>query len=492
MVSLEYIEQETPVFLLKSSDLEGRLDPYYYNSALQDFTNSQRFSITKIHEVVNSFVSGFGVGRQDQSDSENGLIQIRPTNLDKNGQLKFDRNVYIPKSLIKHEGMLLEKGDVIFNNTNSQEWVGKTAYYDLEERLAFSNHITVLKVDTTKINPKYLWIILNLYQQKKIFYSICTNWNNQSGVGLDLLKSLKIPIPDLSYQNSIVNFYEEGLNNKNRIETEAKSLIEGIDNYLLTELGIRLPEKDGSIDARMFTTSFQKVSGKRFDPKLFDTHSQNLFEAIEKSRFPKSPLKQLLIQSIAGDWGFDENAEVKEEDYTKCLVIRATEFDNLYNLKLENNRVKFRLIKNDKLKKLDIQLNDLLIEKSGGSPDQPVGRISLLTSDLFEDNTLGYSNFIHKIRVDETQINPEYLFCYLKTIHNIKITEIMQSQTNGIRNLIMGEYLGQSIVLPPMEKQIEIGLEANRRRNEAQRLAQEANTVLEKARLQVEEMILKP
>ena len=56
----------------------------------------------------------------------------------------------------------------------------------------------------------------------------------------------------------------------------------------------------------------------------------------------------------------------------------------------------------------------------------------------------------------------------------------------------MGEYLGQSIVLPPMEKQMEIGLEANRRRFEAQRLAQEANEVLEKARLQVEEMILKP
>jgi type I restriction enzyme, S subunit len=183
---------------------------------------------------------------------------------------------------------------------------------------------------------------------------------------------------------------------------------------------------------------------------------------------------------------------VKKDDYSKCLVIRATEFDNLYNLKLENNRVKFRLIKNEKLKKLDILPNDLLIEKSGGSPDQPVGRIALLTEDICSNNTICFSNFIHKIRVDESKVSPEYLFCFLKTIHNIKITEIMQSQTNGIRNLIMGEYLGQSIVLPPIEKQIEIGLEANRRRYEAQRLAQEADAVLEKARLQVEEMILKP
>jgi len=133
---------------------------------------------------------------------------------------------------------------------------------------------------------------------------------------------------------------------------------------------------------------------------------------------------------------------------------------------------------------------DLLIEKSGGSPDQPVGRISLLTKDLFENNTLCYSNFIHKIRVDTTKVDPSYLFCFLKTIHNIKITEIMQSQTNGIRNLIMSEYFNQSIVLPKLEKQIEIGKEANRRRLEARRLSEEADKVLEEARAEIERMIL--
>lgn len=492
MSSLKYIDEQTPTFFISCSALEGRYDPYYYNSALKDFTKNQNFPVKKIYEVVKSFKSGFGVGRQDQGDAETGLIQIRPTNLDQFGLLKFDRNIYIPKALIKHEGQLLDKGDVIFNNTNSQEWVGKAAYYDLDEKLAFSNHITVLKVDENKINPLYLWLILNLYQQKKIFFSICTNWNNQSGIGLDLLKSLKIPVPNISIQETIIAKLQSGYRKRAELNQVCNSLLEGIDSYILNELGIILPRKETSLEARMFQTNFQQLSGKRFDPKLFDTHSQNLFKSIEKSKFPKSPLKQLLVQSIAGDWGLDENATVKEGDYSKCLVIRATEFDNLYNLKLENERVKFRLIKNDKLKKLDIQPNDLLIEKSGGSPDQPVGRISFLTEDICSNNTICFSNFIHKIRVDESKVSPEYLFCFLKTIHNIKITEIMQSQTNGIRNLIMGEYLGQSIVLPPMEKQIEIGLEANRRRNEAQRLAQEANTVLEKARLQVEEMILKP
>jgi hypothetical protein len=303
--------------------------------------------------------------------------------------------------------------------------------------------------------------------------------------------NLLIPVISPEHQKEVIQLINAAKSIRIKKLAEAKAHLEGIDNYLLNELGITVPEKDQSIDSRIFTTCYKKISGKRFDPKLFDKHSQNLFAAIEGAKYPKSKLKEIIIQSVAGDWGLDENAPVKEEYYTKCLVIRATEFDNLYNLKLENDRVRYRLIHNDKLKKLDIQPNDLLIEKSGGSPDQPVGRISLITPALFGTNALSYSNFIHKIRLDVTKVSPEYLFCFLKTIHNIKVTEIMQSQTNGIRNLIMGEYLGQQIVLPPMAKQLEIGKEANRRRFEAQRLEQEANTYLEKIRIQVEDIILK-
>lgn len=233
MSSLKYIDEHTPTFFISSSSLEGRFDPYSYNSVLKDFTENQNYPVKKIYEVVKSFTSGFGVGKQNQAVSEKSLIQIRPTNLDQYGLLKFDRNVYIPQKLIKHDGQLLEKGDVIFNNTNSQEWVGKAAYYDLDASLAFSNHITVLKVDEKQLDPRYLWLILNLYQRKKIFFSICTNWNNQSGIGHDLLKSLKIPVPDLQIQKEISQTLQKGYQKRTELNEACNSLLESIDSYIL-------------------------------------------------------------------------------------------------------------------------------------------------------------------------------------------------------------------------------------------------------------------
>lgn len=137
---------------------------------------------------------------------------------------------------------------------------------------------------------------------------------------------------------------------------------------------------------------------------------------------------------------------------------------------------------------MDIQPNDLLIEKSGGSEDQPVGRISILTDEILKGNQIAYSNFIHKITVEG--INPMYLYFYLRTMYNIKITDSMQSQTNGIRNLIMQEYFDQIIVVPPLQKQQEIVNHIMDMRQQAKSLQEEGKEILEQAKQKVESMIM--
>lgn len=197
-----------------------RIDPIFYRCNIQRF--GTRYKLASISSVSVDIQSGFGAGKEDQADSEIGTIQLRPTNIDSNGNLIFERNVYVPSNLNKPK---LALGDVLFNNTNSQELVGKTGLLSESKELFFSNHITRIRVNTEKVFPEYLKAILNLYQKENVFYSICTNWNNQSGVGIELLKSLKIPVPPIEKQREIVDHISLVQTKVKQLKKEGMALI---------------------------------------------------------------------------------------------------------------------------------------------------------------------------------------------------------------------------------------------------------------------------
>lgn len=210
------------IFMVQASDLsDGRFDALQYKSLLKDLILTRK-DVIDLSQIVLDMKSGIGAGKQDQSNEYEGIIQIRPTNISKGGKLNFTKNVYvnnIPNTLI------VKKGDVLFNNTNSQELVGKTAYYDLDEVMSCSNHITRILVDHKKILPKYLGLLLNLYQQNKVFYYLCINWNNQSGVGQDILRKLPIVLPNISKQQEIVQHIDKVRATATQLQQEANEIL---------------------------------------------------------------------------------------------------------------------------------------------------------------------------------------------------------------------------------------------------------------------------
>lgn len=195
-------ELDSKINIISASDVTGsRLDPTYYLSNLEKFY-SGKYPAHKLKAVIKSMDSGNGAGKQDQATPENGVIQIRPTNIANSGNLKYVKNIYVP---IGYDKFLTDYGDVLFNNTNSQDMVGKTAIILSNDHYHFSNHITRIKVDKTFLNPLYLKEMFNSFRLHKVFYALCTNWNNQSGVGNDVLLNLKFPVPPLKFQNHIAD-----------------------------------------------------------------------------------------------------------------------------------------------------------------------------------------------------------------------------------------------------------------------------------------------
>lgn len=155
---------------------------------------------------------------------------------------------------------------------------------------------------------------------------------------------------------------------------------------------------------------------------------KTIFETIEKP--------------ISGEWGIEpSNGPV-------IKVIRNTNFSNDGSLNLKN--VVEREISISKISQKKLRYGDILIEKSGGSPNQPVGRV------VFFDQTEGeylFSNFTSSLR-PRKGIFPKYLFYLLYGNHLFKKTLSFQNKTTGILNLQLERYLKESkIPMPSLPEQ---------------------------------------
>lgn len=289
------------------------------------------------------------------------------------------------------------------------------------------------------------------------------------------------------YDDRIADIMKKAYIKKQTIINDTKILMNSIDEYLLEILNINVCNINADKKRSFFIVQSNNVIEGRFDPKKYTKGYKEILNAIDNGNFNKIKLKDLIIESRSGEWGEDGSDTII--GYKKCLVIRATEFMNNENLNIENSRAKYRNISEISLQKMNISAGDILIEKSGGSENQPVGRVAIITQDLLDNNTIAYSNFINKIKIDNKKVNSYYLFEFLRLTYNLRVTEVMQNQTNGIRNLIMSEYLNQTIILPDMIKQIEIANHIKKIRNEALKMKKEADKVVDTAKKYVEKIL---
>jgi restriction endonuclease S subunit len=478
------------VFLLQKSEVEKRLDPFYY---IPDLFELEKKILAKKPKKLRDYVLSISSGATPKTtesqkyytDKENGIPFLRVQNLSPTGILEFDDCKYV--NLETHKGMLkrsqVSAGDLLVKITG----VGRMAVASIAPEGFIGNinqHVCVIKTGSKEISET-LAAFLNSDIGEKLASRRSTGGTRPA---LDYPALLSIPIID---DKRILQITNTVIEQKQKNEVEVDKLLASIDDYLLKELGISLPNQpENTLNNRMFTSTLKELSGGRFDPKLHSLQSKALINSLYKTKFKYQSLKSIIIHSCAGDWGIDDKGNFNENEFVKCLVIRATEFDNKFDLNVDGSRAKFRLINKTKFKSLDIQAGDLLIEKSGGSENQPVGRISILTKELTDNHSLGYSNFVHKIRIDRRAVDVDFVFNYLKTIHNIRITDVMQSQTNGIRNLILKEYFNLPIPIPPLDKQKEIAKHITNIRQQALQLREKTKEALQKASKEIEDILL--
>lgn len=179
---------------------------------------------------------GFSSGDRD----ENGILQLRMNNIGENGVFDFDKTlcVPIPENIKNYD---IKKNDVLFNNTNSLELVGKTVMSQDDMTLTFSNHISRIRTDDKQLSPYFLALTFLRYRKMAIFQSICNIHVGQVGIGKTELKKLPIICPPIKEQKKIVDLLRnvDSLIRHTKIIAEQNLIIQKILIYNLFTKGIK-------------------------------------------------------------------------------------------------------------------------------------------------------------------------------------------------------------------------------------------------------------
>ncbi len=222
----------------------------------------------------------------------------------------------------------------------------------------------------------------------------------------------------------------------------------------------------------------------RFDPYFYRPFFKNLQNVIENNSQSNIILEDIVESSVAGEWGEDPINFEPNSDYELCYVVRNTNFHNDFNLDFSD--VAQRYIKKNKAEKLALKKGEILVEKSGGSPIQPVGRVAII-EDLPFDKPVVFSNFLQKMKIKENTLLPEYVFVYLQTLYKSGYMDYIQNQTTGIKNLRLKDFFKIKIVKPNIADQRKIAEEAINQREEAKALINKSKNMLSS----ISEMVLK-
>jgi len=205
---------------------------------LEDFTSGGALKIQ----------NGFPCG--NWNDKDIGILHLRPFNITDGGQIDLASEKFIETDK-KLDNYLLQEGDVIFNNTNSEALVGKTAYWTRKERAVLSNHMTILRVlDPEQLNGQFLAFYLLLKWYEGHFNSICQRHVNQASVGKDRLGATVLPPIELPEQKKIAHILstvQRAIEAQERIIQTTTELKKALMHKLFTE-GLRNePQKQTEI-----------------------------------------------------------------------------------------------------------------------------------------------------------------------------------------------------------------------------------------------------
>ena len=402
-------------------------------------------------EFVGNLSPSLQYGTSEKSLPEGKIAVLRMGNILPLGELSYDDLVFTSneEDIVKYA---LAPGDLLFNRTNSSEWVGKTAIYRGNIPSIYAGYI--IRFRPILLNLEYVNYIMNSGHEKDYCQSVKTDGVNQSNINAQKLANFLIPIPPLEEQARIVSEIQLLFSFIDSLDVDKISLEQLINQAKskVLDLAIRgklVPQDPNDEPASVLLERIkaEHPESKKKVPKTSDnSHYGNLDWKIPLS-WSWCDLSDVCIFERGVTFPSSAKTTYKQENLLPCIrtanVQEQLELDDLWYIDPA-------YIKNNKNK---ILRNGDIIMSSANSKEL-VGKTSYVQE--IESN-MTFGGFVLNIRAIE--INSKYLFYLLRCYFEKGVFMIASTQTTNIANINAASLGSLKIPLPPLNEQIRIALQ---------------------------------
>ncbi len=396
------------------------------------------------------------------SKGEIAKVQIQDNNTYKIlGVRSYGKGVYLNrivngKTLKMKTYQIAKKNHLFWCKVDTKNGAFGIIKEDLKDGIASSN-MAFAKIDTKKVHITYLQILFKSKKINEYMDTYVTGTTNRKYIRPNqLLSEIKIPLPSIEEQNTILEKYNTKILLSDKQEKEAREIEESIEKYLFDKLGIEKKKekkkKKGLYfieNKKVYEWGVDKILNKlNFLSLEYETTSllqnENLYINLFRGKSPvyKIDSQKVILNQKCNRWNEIQVEYVKtvDEDWLKKV-------DNLFLTKE----------------------NDILINSTG---EGTIGRASNIYK---KDIGYLYDSHLLLLRVNSKLINSEF-FVYLfnssygqMQVNNIKSAQATKQTELGVNNL-------KKILfpLPILDFQNKIASEISKRKDEVKRLKEEA------------------
>lgn len=451
------------IFIVKRSEIKGRLDPKMalYNRKVQSWL----YPKVRLNDLL---LSKPQYGAAEPGITRTGIKSpryIRITDIDEYGLISHN-DLGATADNIENQ-YILHDFDLLIARSGAT--VGK-AYIHKEcpYTCFFAGYLIRFVINSQKALPDYVFAFTqtNIYKE---WVNAIQRPSGQPNINAEEYQSLEIPLPPLAIQHDIVSIIQTAYFKKKRKEFEAQQLLEGIDLYLLDELRITLPKVRNELTDRMFFLKRSELEG-RFDPTVYKDGIKLISPKWDNEKLSKvafvNPSGVYQGKTAETPISFVP-MEVIDEIFSEITTMDETTIEQASGF------TKFRE-------------GDLLWAKI--TPCMQNGK-SAIAKKLTNGLGCGSTEFFI-LRPKDERLAIEYLHVILHMKCVRETAMLYFGGSAGQQRVSSSFLLNFNLPLPPKEKQVEIACHVYEMRQQAKTLQEEGKRILEQAKKEVERMII--